>query len=152
MQGTLVVEEPKSTIDKFRNWYQNKMIDSGKAANFEEKLEKYTEKQKTTIKLAGTVATIVLFFCPADGPVGEICSALATPLLATLVEKKSELLKKTVIGTKRVIEAKYLGVDGSSKDVIVPDFNFNDLTKDITDITTDVFKITNSKESEKKSK
>ena len=80
MTNTLVVKEDRKTIDKFRDWYKEKFIDTGKSQDLEAKIEKKAEMEKKVIKIAGAVATIVLLFCPADGPVGEVCTVLATPL------------------------------------------------------------------------
>ncbi len=123
MQGTILLQEQRGVVDNFRKWYKEKLVDSGKAARFEEIVEKRVEFEKKMIKVAGTTATIILTLCPLDGPFGEIAAALATPALVKLVEAKGEITKKSVIGGKRKIEADYLGVDGSSKKVVIPDGN-----------------------------
>jgi len=134
MENTIVLSEERSTIDKFKNWYKEKLIATGKTKNFEEKLDKSLKLEKNFIKIAGTVATIVLIFCPADGPVGEICTALATPLLAKLVDLKEKIVKSVVIGGKRKLEGTFIGADGSSKNIEVPEFDLNKLPNDFNNL------------------
>ncbi len=131
MTDTVVVNENRSVLERFRNWYKEKLIDTGKAKDFEEKLDKKIEIEKKAIYILGSIATVVLIFIPADGPVGEICAAVATPLLAELVSLKGKITKKVVLGAKRKLEADFIKADGSSDKIEVPDFDFNDITNDI---------------------
>lgn len=135
MKDTIVIEEPRSMIDKFRNWYQTKLIDTGKAQAFEENLEKEVELEKKAIGIIGTVATVVLAFCPADGPIGEICAALATPLLVALVDLKGKITKEVAIGAKRAVEANIIKSDGSSKNVQVGEFNLEKIVADVQEVS-----------------
>lgn len=123
MEGTLVLQEQRNVVDNFRNWYKEKLVDTGKTAKFEETIDKRINLERKMIKVAGTAATVILTICPLDGPFGEIAAALATPALVKLVEAKGEIMKKSIIGGKRRIEADYLGVDGKSKKVEIPDGN-----------------------------
>lgn len=123
MQGTIAISEPRSVKENFKKWYQAKVIDSGKGAKFEEMIDKKIKLETKVIKVAGITATVILTFCPLDGPFGEIAAALATPALVKLVEARGEIMKKAIVGNKRKIEADYLGVDGSSKKVEIPDGN-----------------------------
>lgn len=134
MENTIILNEDRNTINKFRNWYKEKLIDTGKSKKFEEKLDKSLALQKKAIAIAGSVATVVLIFCPADGPVGEICTALATPLLVKLVDLKGKIIKNVLIGGKRKLEADFIKSDGSSKKVQIPEFNLSTLTKDFKDL------------------
>ena len=131
MTNTLVVKEDRKTIDKFRDWYKEKFIDTGKSQDLEAKIEKKAEMEKKVIKIAGAVATIVLIFCPADGPVGEVCTVLATPLIAKLVDIKTEMKKNAIIQNKRTFEAKIIKADGTNKDVKIPEFNLKDLESNV---------------------
>ena len=64
MTFTIIIKpEKRSTIDKFKQWYYKKFIQTGKAAKFEEFIDKKTKFSKTAIKVIGTVTTIVLLFC-----------------------------------------------------------------------------------------
>ena len=44
VDGTIVVEENRSVIDSFRFLYKEKVIDTGKAQEFEENLDKVNKK------------------------------------------------------------------------------------------------------------
>ncbi len=145
MEGTIAIEEPRSVVDNFRQWYQEKLIDTGKAAKFEELTEKRVELDKKMVKAAGTIATVALVLCPLDGPFGEIAVILATPALVKLVEAKGEFTKNAVIGTKRDFETIYLGVDGSSKKVVLPDKN---IVQNVNDLAAAAEEL--SQEQEKK--
>ena len=145
--GTLAVTEKRGVVDKFRDFYQRKVVDTGTSASFEEMIDKQVEMEKTFVKVAGTIATIALIFYPADGPVGEILTALATPLLAKVIDLKGNLVKETVIGAKRNIEANYIGTDGRSEKVAVPDLNLIDSTHGISDLKDTATKYASSIES-----
>lgn len=114
---TVVVNEKRSFIDKIRAKYQEKVVDTGGSLKIEEQIEKQAEMTKKTIAVAGTIATIVLLICPADGPVGEICTALATPALIKLVDVVAEIKKKALISGKRSFEKNIMKVstNGTSK-------------------------------------
>ena len=134
VDGTIVVEENRSVIDKFRFWYKENVIDNGKAQDFEEKFDKGIDVAKNVVYVAGGVATIVLAICPVDGPVGEAIAVVATPLLAKVVEAGATLVKDAVIGTKRVVEEKVVHENGSSDKVaITENLDFNKVAQEITD-------------------
>lgn len=123
MEGTIVIQEPRSVIDKFAAWYREKLIETGKSANFEERVDKTVDVVTKVVYSVGTVATVVLGICPLDGPFGEIIAIAATPLLAKLVEQGGKIFKKVVIGEvkRNLIEGHIVGQDGSSKAVVLPD-------------------------------
>lgn len=136
MEGTLVLQEPRSVKRNFADWYNEKFIETGKSADFEEKFDKGIEATTKTVKTLGTFATIVLAIFPLDGPIGETFTAIATPVLAKLVEKGGNLLKKFVIGDvkRNLIEATYVRKDGSSKSVVIPD---GDVVEDAKEVSND---------------
>lgn len=123
MEGTIILEEPRSIKDSFTSWYKEKLIETGKSANFEEKFDKAIDVAVDTVYTLGTVATVILAVCPFDGPVGELFTIVATPALAKLIEEGGKLLKKVIIGEvkRNLIEAKIVQKDGSSKSVVIPD-------------------------------
>jgi len=125
MSGTVMVQEPRKIKENFASWYNKKLIETGKSASFEEKFDKGIDIATKTVYVAGSIATVVLIFCPADGPFGELCTIAATPVLAKLVEEGGKLLKKVVIkDVKRdLIEGTIVQKDGSSQSVIIPDAN-----------------------------
>lgn len=113
----------KMNMDTIRQKYKEKMIDTGKSQELEEKIEKKAKRTKNTIRVLGTAATIALIFIPADGPFGEICTALATPGLCALVDIASDIQKKALITGKRGIEKGILHVDGINENVKGYDFS-----------------------------
>jgi hypothetical protein len=125
MTGTVMIQEPRKIKENFASWYQKKIIETGKSASFEEKFDKSINIATKSVYIAGSIATIVLIFCPADGPFGELCTIAATPVLAKIVEEGGKLLKKVVIkDVKRdFIEGTIVQKDGSSESVIIPDGN-----------------------------
>lgn len=128
--GIIITKENRSVIDKFKSWYKEKIIDTGRAANFEKRVDSNAKAIKTIIKVAGTVATVALIFCPADGPFGEICTALATPALCALVDKVADIQKNLTIGAKRQGE-KIMGFEGQGINPEVQGYeNLNDIVKD----------------------
>ena len=133
MKNTIAIKEKRSTINRFKSWYIESLINTGKTEQFEEKVEDYISKEKKLVYIVGSLATIVLVFCPIDGPVGEISSLLATPMLATLVDIKCNMLRKVIIGSKRKIEAEFIHKNGSSNKINIPDFSLEDLIIDAKD-------------------
>ena len=116
VDGTIVLEENRSVIDKFRFWYKEDVV-------------------KNTIYVAGGVATVVLAICPADGPVGEAIAIIATPLLAKVVEAGATLVKDVVIGTKRVVEDKVVHENTAGQNVaITENLSFEKVAEEITEV------------------
>lgn len=126
--GIIIKPEDRKTIDKMKAWYYKKFIETGKAAKFEEGVEKRAKFEKKAIVVAGTVATIALVFCPADGPFGELCTVLATPALCKLVDVCAELEKKVTLKWKRFAEkAMGFGTAGYSSNVEDPKITKDDI-------------------------
>lgn len=143
VDGTIVVEENRSVIDKFRFWYKENVIDNGKSQEFEEKFDKGVEVAKNVVYVAGGVATVVLAICPVDGPVGEAIAVVATPLLAKVVEAGATLVKDVVLGTKRVVEEKVVHENGTSDKVaITENLDFNKVASEITEFKSGVEEVT----------
>ena len=67
--------------------------------------------------------------CPADGPFGELCTALATPALCALVDKIADMAKKTTISAKRDME-KAMGYEGLGQTDIEGYSNLKDVVND----------------------
>lgn len=104
VEGTIVVEENRSVIDKFRFWYKENIIDNGKQQEFEENLDKSVEIAKNAIYFGGGALTVTLALCPVDGPIGEAIAIIATPLLAKVVEKGATLIKDAVVTVAEKVE------------------------------------------------
>lgn len=140
------LKENKVNLEKIRQMYKEKMIDTGKAQELEEKIEKQAKITKKAIKIAGTLATVALIFIPADGPFGEITTALATPSLCALVDIVTDIKKKAIITGKRGIEKHILHVDGTNKKISAFDLNngqefikeFRNLKKTMNDVEQDI--------------
>ena len=117
------VEKAKEKMENIRQFYKEKMIDTGKSQELEEQIEKEAEATKKMVRVAGTIATVALIFVPADGPFGEIATLFATPALCALVDVCADIRKKTIITGKRSIEKYVLNVDGSNEKIEA--FNLN---------------------------
>lgn len=136
--GVIVVPEKQSIIQRFKKYYKEKIIDTGKSENFEKTVDKVATGVKTAVKVAGTIATVILVICPADGPFGEVCTVLATPALCALVDKVADMAKKTTISAKRDME-KTMGYEGMGQTDIE---GYNDL-KDVVEDAIGIKKASN---------
>lgn len=147
MEDVIIIKpEKRSTIDKFKQWYYKKFIQTGKAAKFEEFIDKKTKFEKTAIKVIGTVTTIALLFCPADGVFGEICSILASKGLLVLVDVLSNLERKVSIKLKRAAEeAMGFGKEGQSEKVQVENLTPQEVVNDAKIIKDEIEKIENGR-------
>lgn len=100
--GILAIPEKRDNINKFKKFNTedvNRIVDSTKAL----------------VTIGGVVATVVLAVCPIDGPVGEIATLLATPLLVKQVEKLREPLKTLMVnGNDSSIPVANVNSSGSS--------------------------------------
>lgn len=145
MEGTLVVQEERGTINKFRNWYKEKIIDTGKSQNFEKTIDKNIDKFMKIECGKDNVVKIILPFIPYGN--------LVAPLIPTFQKIKggiANIYKNSIIKSKRFIEAKFIGVNGENKEVILPSFNTeqlgNDIKESIRDVTTVVETIEESEQ------
>ena len=120
----------KLSIDNIREEYKEKVVDTGKSQRMEELIEEKADKAKKQIKIMGTLATVALVFIPADGPFGELCTALATPGLCALVDLTADIEKKLLITGKRGIEKSLLKVDAGGT-IEGYDLTKDDLVRDL---------------------
>ena len=60
---------------------------------FDQKIDQNVEKFKKTVKIVGTIATLALFVLPADGPIGEIASILATSTFVRSADQLADGIK-----------------------------------------------------------
>ena len=120
----------KLSIDNIREEYKEKVVDTGKSKRIEEVIEEKAEKAKKQIRVLGTLATVALIVIPADGPFGELCTALATPGLCALVDLAANIEKKLLITGKRGIEKSLLKVDAEGT-IEAYDLTKDDLVKDL---------------------
>lgn len=110
MSGTVVVKE-KRTLKKILSDRYNKEIEK-LAAMTPEEYDKQLMIRKRAIQVAGNAATLALVACPADGPFGEILTAIATPVLAEIVEGVGKMFKPMVFGMQKKLCAKLINKDG----------------------------------------
>lgn len=135
------IEKAKAKVAMIRQQYQEKFIDTGKSQEFEAKIEAHAERKKKAIKIAGTIATVVLMFCPADGVFGEIATALATPGLCALVDITTDIRKKALITGKRGLEKSLLKVDGSNQMVSAYDLTNGEIVNDVKEAIKDAIAV-----------
>ena len=123
-KNVIVVPEDRKTVEKMKEKtklqkkYQEKVVDSGASEKIDNFIDKKAKVEQVTIGVIGGVATVVLAVCPADGPVGEICSALLTPGLLALCSLKAEAEKKILHSVKGFYEKKIMKVDKENDNVV----------------------------------
>ncbi len=129
-QGNIITSESRDVVDKLKKWYKEKIIDSGISQKYEAGIDTTAKAIKGVIKVVGVTATIILIICPADGPFGELLTALATPGLCALVDKIVDMYKNAAIGAKRTGE-KFIGFEGQGNNPNVT--GYTDLKQPIKD-------------------
>ena len=140
-QGNIITTEKRSVVDKLKNWYEKRIIESGVSQNFEAGIDKTAKVVKGVIKVVGVTATALLIICPADGPFGELCTALATPGLCALVDKIVDMYKKIAIGSKRKGEELIGFKDRGNNPNVEGYVDLKEPIKDILDIKEDASKM-----------
>ncbi len=131
------IDKAKQKMEDIRKLYNEKVVDSGESERIEKRIDFEAKATKVVIGVAGTVATVALAVCPADGPFGEICTALATPGLCALVDLGAEMRKRALITGKRAVEKhifkvkdnkgqdpKIIGYDLTKKELYQDTMNF----------------------------
>ena len=122
MDGTLVVKENRNVINKFRDWYKEKIIETNKAQQFEDKFVKTVDFISKTQEIKSKIATTIIAFIPETKELASL-----VPKLVEIQKKITELGKNLVINSKRTFEAVFIGADGTNKDVIISDmFSVNE--------------------------
>lgn len=124
------MQKNKQKLDDFRNNYKKDFVDTGKSQELERKIDQRAKMAKKTIKAVGTLATVILMFIPADGPFGELCTALATPALCSLVSLATDIQKKMLITGKRGIEKHFLKVDGKDGNISAYNLDNGEIIED----------------------
>ena len=132
--NTLVVKEDRKTIDKFREWYKEEVIDTGKSQQFERMISKSFDLFPKVVEMAGKAVTVVLTLVPADGSLGETLAILASPFLTRFAKAFAKEQKRNVLLAKRKFEAKFIGADGSCEDVEIPEAAINNLGIIVEDV------------------
>ena len=122
-KARMFYEKMNGKVENIQNSYKENIVDTGISSDIEEKIEKDAKRTKKLVKVAGSIATVVLLFCPADGPFGEIATLFATPAFCALVDVAADLKKKSLITGKRAVEKYFLNCDGTNPNVT--GFNFD---------------------------
>lgn len=130
-KARMLYEKVNNKKEQMRESYQKNIVDTGISSEIEEKIDKQTKNTKTAIKVAGTIATIALTICPADGPFGEIATLLATPAFCKLVEVAAEIKKKVLISVKRGSEKYIMHTSGENENVEEYDLNSGEYINDM---------------------
>ena len=130
--GVIQVTENRNFIERAKDWYNNlredykeNYIDTGKAQEFEQKVEESSERLKEGIKNVGEIAGTIGGFLTESSAFGKLCSKVASPALAKLADIAANIQKKLLIGGKRFIEKHFLHVDGTNQEVTAYDFDNN---------------------------
>lgn len=133
MEGTLVVQEDRKNVNKFKNWYKEKIVDTKIASGSEKVFSKVVDFSIGVNKFKDTVGTSIMAFIP------EATIFIPLVKVASGAQRKiMDLSKNLVIKTKRGIEAKFIGVDGSNEDISIPDLKVDEVSKDVATSITDV--------------
>lgn len=137
-EGTAVIIEERSVLEKIRQWYSRKYIETGKSQKFEEKFHKSTDIQNKSVKFLGATANVISSVLSEDSKyklAAEIVSDERVLNVKTII---NNLLEKAVIGSKRYVEYNFFKVDGTSSQVQLPSENIIidtlEAAKDIKDL------------------
>ena len=128
MEGTLVVNEDRSVIDKFQGWYKEKLIDTGASQKAEKIFVKAVDFSSQATEAVAGIGAVVVGFIPKVQFLAPII-----PALAKVRTKLYDFGKNTAVKAKRVFEAGFIGADGSNEEVVIPDFDLEKTVNDVKD-------------------
>lgn len=115
MAGTIVKEEERESVNKFRKFYQEKVVDTGISEGIDKTYAVMnnvkTVAANTAIRVTGSAGTIAAAICPVDGPVGEVVVGALTVALPVAIKALGELDTKLMTGAKDLVETKVIGVE-----------------------------------------
>ena len=133
MEGTIVVQEKRNVVDKLKSWYKEKMIDTGHSAKMEEGITEAIDLGADMFMLQCVIASAaitIIAAIPTSGysiPLGGAISAAIIAVGPMLKEIGKKFGTKAAIGTKRALEAIFIGENGQSENVEIKDI---DITND----------------------
>ncbi len=133
MDGTVVVREKRNVVDKFKSWYKEKMIDTGHSAKMEEGIAEFIDLRADLFMLECVVlsaAITIIAAIPTTGISIALGGAISAAIIAIgpmLKEIGKKYGTKAAIGTKRALEAIFIGENGQSENVEIKDI---DITND----------------------
>lgn len=142
MTNTIALEEKRSTVDNFRKWYKENLIDTGYSQKFEEGFVLCVDTETKIVEVAGRVVPIIMAIIPFDGPIGEVLTAAASPIVIACTRMKNRVKKRNVLNAKRKFEADFIKADGSSEKIEIPENSIGTLISDLggPNKISDVFK------------
>lgn len=111
-KARMLYEKLNGKKEEVQHSYQENIVDTGISEDIEKKIDAQAKATKTAISIVGTVATVVLMFCPVDGPFGEALTLLATPAFCALVNVATDIRKKMLISGKRGFEKYFMKAEG----------------------------------------
>lgn len=126
---TEVKKGMKKKKNKLQELYQEKVVDTGASDAVDKAIDVVNKVEQFGIGAIGTLATVGLVLCPADGPIGEACSAISTTGLIALCKAKKNLEMKLWHSAKGAFEDKIMQVDKKDGNVVA----YNDAGEVMTD-------------------
>ena len=119
MEGTLVVNESRTKINNFKQWYQEKIVDTKISKGFDNAVT-FVKTAESVVYSTGTnVASLVLVCIPEPTAATKLAAGLVK-VAGSIIAAGKKLDSKIIIGTKHFIEGKLIGIDGTSKDIAIP--------------------------------
>ena len=141
-KARILYEKMNGKVKGVQDSYKENIVDTGISNDIEEKIEKDAKATKTGIKIVGTIATVALMFCPADGPFGEALTLLATPAFCALVDLAAEVKKKVLISGKRGIEKHFLKVDNANQNITGYNMENGEIVEDFVNLAKGINEVT----------
>ena len=142
MEGTLVVNEERGKINKFQQWYQEKLVDTNISQKSEKVISGVSKFTGGAHKFIYDAAGAVCLFIPGAQIAAPICT-----FGGKLYSKFFEFSGNAVVGAKRFVEGKIIGVDGSSKDVVIPKLDAAKVTDEVKNVVSETATIVSEAES-----
>lgn len=132
-EGTIVLPEKRKTIEKIRDWYNKKYIETQKSQKFEENFHRNLELQNKTVNVAGSIARVIVKVLPQESEYRLAAEILADKRILGLKEKVNLLIEKAVLGSKRYIEYNFFKTNGTSENVVLTDLHLVQDSMDTVD-------------------
>lgn len=133
MEGTLVLQEKRSVVNKFRDWYKQKVVDSG----LSQKFEKIIDTRCKVLKKKNDILEKVLPSIVAKIPEVEFLAPLI-PAISRIGKFTYELEEKIIISAKRFFENIFVGTEGKGEGIDLPEANTDGLDDDVDTIATGI--------------
>lgn len=115
MAGTIAIQEERGFLDKIREFYQEKIINSGLSEQADKAYTTYmnlsAKAANAIIKATGTASEIVLSVVNIDGELGETIADAITEILPNIITAVAQFNAKATVGAKNFFEQKIMGVE-----------------------------------------